>query len=331
MDPVTQGLLGAAVTGALMHERLGRRAWLYGALSGMAPDLDVLIRSPDDPLMALRYHRHFTHSLAFIPVGGVLCALPWVLRKRWRPQARDIVIAMVLGWGTHGILDAFTSYGTQLYWPFSDTRVAWSWIGIVDPVYTGILAVGVFLAVRRGSPRPGWIALMLSSLYMAFGGVQRARVIAQTEALATKRGHELERVDAFPSPMTNVVWRSTYEFEGRMYIDQVRAPWYAGTHVIEGGSVARVTVDDLPAAVRDDAGALAAFRTMEWFSGQWLGRMPDDATALGDYRFAVVPHSVTAMWGARLRPGEQPPVERLSFRAAMSAGDAWRILTTGRR
>src|SRR5688572_29522369 len=122
MDPITQGALGAAAAQLGTSHRLGRRAWLYGAAGGMAADLDVLIRSSSDPLLAIEYHRHFTHSLAFIPVGGLLAALPWVLRKRHRPQARWIALATTLGYATHGLLDAFTTYGTQLLWPFSSHR-----------------------------------------------------------------------------------------------------------------------------------------------------------------------------------------------------------------
>ena len=80
----------------------------------MAADLDILIRSGDDPLVAWTYHRHFTHSLAFVPVGGVLSGLPFVWRK---PKAKRalIVAATTVGYATHALLDAFTSYGTQLW------------------------------------------------------------------------------------------------------------------------------------------------------------------------------------------------------------------------
>ena len=48
-----------------------------GGLAALAPDLDVLIRSETDPLLAIEHHRGFTHSLAVIPVGGAVAALPW--------------------------------------------------------------------------------------------------------------------------------------------------------------------------------------------------------------------------------------------------------------
>ena len=41
-----------------------------------------------------------------------------------------------MGYATHGLLDSCTSYGTQLFWPFSDVRVAWDTMSIVDPLFT---------------------------------------------------------------------------------------------------------------------------------------------------------------------------------------------------
>src|SRR5690606_29471703 len=71
---------------AVIGDRLGRKTWWLGALGGMAPDLDVIIRSASDPLLALEYHRHFTHSLAFIPIGGLLVAAPFLWLARDQPR-----------------------------------------------------------------------------------------------------------------------------------------------------------------------------------------------------------------------------------------------------
>ena len=75
MDPVTQGVLGATLPQATVKKSHIVYAGILGLLGGMAPDLDVLIRSPNDPLLFLEFHRQFTHSLFFIPIGGLICAL----------------------------------------------------------------------------------------------------------------------------------------------------------------------------------------------------------------------------------------------------------------
>ena len=63
MDPVSQGVVGAAFAQtAAKRATVATVAW-YGALGGMAPDLDVLFQSPTDPILFLEFHRQFTHSL----------------------------------------------------------------------------------------------------------------------------------------------------------------------------------------------------------------------------------------------------------------------------
>jgi inner membrane protein len=83
MDPISQGVLGASLPlssqadGKSSH--LKTVAWL-GCIAGMAPDIDVFIQSPTDPILFLEYHRQFTHSLIFIPIGALICSL---LFHRW--------------------------------------------------------------------------------------------------------------------------------------------------------------------------------------------------------------------------------------------------------
>lgn len=94
MDPLTQGMLGAALTLSVSKREHLRAAAVLGGLSGMAPDLDVLIRSSQDPLLFLEYHRQFTHSLLFIPFGSLLCALVFyfIFSKRCDLFPADMVL-----------------------------------------------------------------------------------------------------------------------------------------------------------------------------------------------------------------------------------------------
>ena len=79
MDLITQGIIGAGVAVAVAKPGQIKSAALIGALAGLAPDLDILIRSPENPLLALQYHRHFTHALAFIPIGGSILQGPIII------------------------------------------------------------------------------------------------------------------------------------------------------------------------------------------------------------------------------------------------------------
>ena len=84
MDPLTHGLLGAVAAKAVLGRRLGHAGWMIGAAAGMLPDVDFFLHSDADPLLNIEVHRQFTHSLAAIPVGGAIAALPWLTFQTFR-------------------------------------------------------------------------------------------------------------------------------------------------------------------------------------------------------------------------------------------------------
>ena len=97
MDPITQSVLGAALAQSVARPKDLRRAGFAGALGGFLPDADVLIRWPSDPLLFLDYHRQFTHSLAFIPIGGALTAALCALLFRGKAQVRQLLLPATIG------------------------------------------------------------------------------------------------------------------------------------------------------------------------------------------------------------------------------------------
>ena len=177
MDSITQSLLGAAVGQAGFSRSLGRRAIGWGALIGIIPDLDVIVRVSGNPFAEILYHRGVTHSLWFGPiVGPILGYLLWLFYKK-----RDDLSSWIgLGiWAliTHPLLDLFTVYGTQLLAPLSDHRFTLSAVPIIDPIYTGILLVSVLFGCifhRRvwASIMVASIALTLTSGYLFYGLAQ---------------------------------------------------------------------------------------------------------------------------------------------------------------
>lgn len=309
MDPVTQGLLGAAAAQALFAERLGRRAWLIGAVGGVLPDADVFIRSEVDPLVAIEYHRGFTHALAFIPVGGALAGAPFLLRKRNRDAWRPVLAAAVVGYATHGLLDACTTYGTQLLWPFSSLRVAWNCVSIVDPIFTLILLVGVVWAARVRRRTPALVALGLCLLYLGLGVVQRERALAAQERIAAARLHAPERQAAFPTIGNLLVWRSLYEADGRLYADRIRVPPFGAPRWTPGTDVEALALSELAPEARADPRVARDFRRFAWFSGGWVARAPDRPEVIGDARYSLRTNAFEPIWGVRFDPGAAHPTQ----------------------
>ena len=210
MDPLTHALLGSATARVVLARPLGRSAWLPGVAGALLPDVDALIRSGADPLLYAEFHRHFTHALAFIPIGGALAALPWLLARRTRPHWKAYFGAATAGYATHGLLDASTTYGTLLFWPFTDLRVAWNAISIIDPLFTLVLLLGVALAVWRKTRTPAAAALLVCAAYLTTGAVQRDRALDAQGRIAAARGHDRARGAVFPGFGNNLIWRSLY-------------------------------------------------------------------------------------------------------------------------
>lgn len=308
MDPLTQGLLGATAAAAVFGRRLGPgRAALAGAFAGMLPDADVLIRSQSDPLLAVEYHRHFTHALAFIPVGAALATLPWLAFKKHRAAAGSLYGASLLGYATHGPLDAATSYGTQLLWPFSSERLAWHWVSVIDPVFTLALLLGLLGALLGRSRRAAGVGLLVALAYLGLGAVQRERALDAQHALARDRGQQMSRGEVFPTLGNNLVWRSLYQVGDTLYSDRLRVAWTGELSWTEGNSVARLDEADLPPEWLADPRVRRDFRRFSWFTDGWTARAPDAPELVGDVRYSLRTEAFDPVWGLRFHPNAQVP------------------------
>ncbi len=305
MDPLTQGVLGASLPQAGAPGRRAAAAGLLGFFAGMAADLDVLIRSDRDPLLFLEYHRQFTHSLVFIPLGGLICAvvLHRLLGRRRNLSFRQSWLYCTLGYATHAVLDACTTYGTVLLWPFSNARFAWNTISIIDPLFTLPILLAVLLAARYQRPLFARLALVWALGYLSLGLWQRNAAIEMGEALAASRGHAPLRLEAKPSFANILVWKIVYETADRFYVDAVRAG--LAPKVFPGDSVQKLVISrDLPwlDMASQQARDIERFR---WFSNGYIARDPIFANRVIDIRYSIIPNEVAPLWSIELDPAAE--------------------------
>lgn len=336
MDPITQGALGAAAALSLRFKIQDPKPMIAavavaGWIGGMAADLDVVIRSSSDPLLAVEFHRHFTHSLFFIPFGGLIVGLFLMamgsIRRRFTRAAvpekfwnRNILVAATIGYATHGLLDACTSYGTQLLWPFSNIRVAWNNIGIIDPIPTTLWIGSMLFAfrLRRGFRPVGAVRALfvLGLVYLLLGVVQRERASDFQEKLISERGIEIEKVSrrvVKPTMFQIFLWRSIYQHEGRYTTDGIHVG-LTGHRIYKGESVDILNRASLSSSTRLDED----LRRFDWFSDGWLAAMPDTPEGLariGDMRYALLPQEIRPLWGIEFdRTQTDRPVDFKNFR-----------------
>lgn len=302
MDPLSQAVIGAGLAMCFARRERLRTACVAGALGGMAPDLDILIRSAKDPLLALEYHRHFTHSLVMIPVIGAAVGFLLSLFPRQAVLRQQLIVSAILGAATHGLLDACTSYGTQLYWPFSNERVAWNNVAIVDPIPTLLGLAGIVWSLRIRAVAPVAVGLSCFIGYLLLGLVQRDRALEVQQQILKDRGHTAQRRSVKPTIFNNLVFRSIYESNGSYYIDAIRVPWFGSPAVRDGVSVAKFEPSEALQFLPSSSPQVHDLQRFAWFSDNYLAQMPDGL--ISDVRYSMVPESASPMWGIYLRPDE---------------------------
>jgi len=318
MDIVTQGLLGAVAAQGAAGSRHLKLAAIAGCVAALLPDADVLIRSDTDPLLVLEYHRQFTHSLIFIPMGALIVSLVLWPAMRCSLTPRQLYGYAFLGYATAGLLDACTSYGTRLLWPFSDTAIAWSIIAIVDPLFSLILVAALVMVWRRRERRWAWLGLGLAISYLLLGAYQHQRALSVAENLATERNLTPQRILVKPTLGNLVLWRAIMVVDDQAYIDAVRVGLFSDDRVYVGTEVSVVDPEQWgelsPASL-----ARRELRRFQGYADGLIAEHPDDKRFIGDLRYAMLPTSAAPLWGIVIDP-ERPdrPVE-FTVRRELSA------------
>lgn len=302
MDLLTQGLLGAAMAQSVARQHEIRIASGIGLFAGMVADADILIRSSDDPLLNIEFHRHFTHSIFFVPMGALLVsALLWLLLRR-RLSFSRLYIFSFAGYCLAGVLDALTSYGTHLWWPWRDDRVALNIISVVDPVFTLILLLTVVLAFRKRAVHVTRIGLLMAAAYLCLGWTQLQRAEAQAEVLIEQRAHSKERLLVRPTLANLVLWRSIYEHEGRLYVDAIHVGFFSAPHWYPGESIEKFVLEHDLGALPTSSVLATDIERFRLFSAGWLGIHPAQPDVLVDVRYSSLPNSVAPMWAIKIDP-----------------------------
>ena len=300
MDPLSQAAIGAAAAQSGSNSSTLRCALWIGALAGMAPDLDVFIQSDTDPLLALEYHRQFTHSLLFIPFGALFCALAFYPIAKKHLAFKTVWLFAALGFGTHGLLDACTTYGTQLLWPLTDTRFAWHNVSVIDPLFTLPLLILLVMSAIRRQPMIAVYGLCWGISYLGFGLVQHQRALSAAEQLVSHRQHDPIRLEVKPGFANLLVWKALYEYNGRYYVDAIRAgvtPTY-----FPGESAPKFSLAKNFPSLNSDSQQARDIERFRWFSDGWLTIDSTDYSLIVDMRYSQLPNAIKGLWGVRIQP-----------------------------
>ncbi len=216
MDSLTQIVLGAAVGEAVLGKKVGNKALLYGAIAGTIPDLDVLVNWFTDTITAIEVHRGFSHSIVFCILMAPL--LGWLANKverklnvGWKAWAK------LFFWGlfTHPLLDAFTTWGTQLFWPF-DLRLAFNSVFVIDPLYTLPFLICVILVLfkRRDSVirrKINNFGIALSSGYLLLALILKWISYNKFEEALQTQGIDYTEISTRPAAFNTLLWNANID------------------------------------------------------------------------------------------------------------------------
>lgn len=219
MDSLTQIVLGAAVGELVLGKKIGNRAVLYGAIIGTIPDLDVFVGKLYDPITAIEIHRGFSHSILFFILFSPILGLAIErLERRVKVRWFEATIFAFLCLITHALLDAFTTWGTQLFWPL-DHRVAWQSIFVIDPLYTLPFLFCLIRAMRlprTSEKRRNWnrLGLLLSTSYLFLTLVFQQIALTKFENALEIQKLTYDEIIVKPAPLTTILWNVNVSVPG---------------------------------------------------------------------------------------------------------------------
>jgi inner membrane protein len=284
MDSLTQIALGAAIGEATVGHKAGKKGALWGAALGTLPDLDVVASLFLDPVASLSAHRAATHSFPVVLLAAPLLA--WAIKRLHediRTTYLDWVLLTSLTLATHILVDLFTVYGTQIFWPVSNHPFGVDSIFIIDPLYTLPLGLGVVVALfrsvgSRSRVRPNAAGLIISSAYLLWG--LGAKTLAQSsfEESLSVQDISTSQIMTSPTPLNTLLWQGLAIEEDTLRIglvsilDEDLPPTFLSiprqSHLLEGHLHDR------------------AVAQLMWFSKGWYAVERDSlGLRIADYRF----------------------------------------------
>lgn len=222
MDSITQIVLGASVAEAAAGKQMGNKAAMWGAIAGTIPDLDVILRAMSNPIDGALLHRGFSHSIVFALIASPILA--WLVNRLYKRKfeyklwLRLFFLAII----THPMLDIFTNYGTQFFWPF-DLRVTFNSVFVIDPLYTvpfGILLL-IALFLKRESKlrsRLNYAGIIYSTFYLLWCSSVKLVILNKADDYFSKAGIHGKNNLVTPMPFTSFYWMMITEDSETFYV-----------------------------------------------------------------------------------------------------------------
>jgi inner membrane protein len=307
MDSLTQLTFGAACGEAVLGQRVGRKALLWGAVIGTLPDLDVFIPL-GGPVNDFVYHRGFSHSLFLLALfSPIIAGLISKIHPDTKRYYRGWVLLALIVLEASVLLDFLTIYGTQILWPFDTTPLAFPVLFIIDPLFTlpvfaGVLAALVLKRKRSLGHRINSLGLFLSLAYLAWAFGAGEFVERRVKEKLARQTVSYSQFIASPAPFTTLLWR----------IVGIERDRYFETYFSIFDQDAPLFVDFCPRnlALMDGIEDHPPVVKLKWFTrGYYAFSTVGDEVVMTDLRMGSEPDYVFRFKIARLNEGHPQPID----------------------
>lgn len=224
MDSLSQIVLGAAVSNAVLGKKIGNKSIIYGAIIGTLPDLDVWIaKFFYDPITQIEVHRGLSHAILFyLVISFIIGFLIYKIEKKQFVTYKESFLTSFLILLTHSLLDAFTTWGTQILWPFYG-KIAIKSIFVIDPLYTIPFLCCLFFSITKAKNNPKryfWnnTGLLISSSYLIFSVFLKFIVYNKVDTFLVDKNIEYSNLVVKPTAMNTILWNIIVETEDHFLI-----------------------------------------------------------------------------------------------------------------
>lgn len=211
MDSLTQIVLGIATAELVAGKKLQNKTFLYGAILGTIPDLDIVVGKFLSNVGGVAIHRGLSHSLLFFVFLSPI--LGWIIAKIEKSKISFKSASLLAFWClvTHVLLDLFTSWGTQILWPL-EHRFALKTIFVIDPLYTIPLLISLIFVwrnkeflVRRKHVIRG---LVISSSYLLLTCALKLFAVQQFENDLENQKLSYQELIVKPTAFNCILWNA---------------------------------------------------------------------------------------------------------------------------
>lgn len=221
MDPLTHSLSGLIISKAGFYQKSGKIATVVLLISALLPDIDHIPLRLLGPMAYLQYHRGITHSIFGAPFLGLLFSgIVYCFIKRSRVLGyTKLFLLSIIGIFTHIFLDLITSYGTQIFAPFSSKRYSLDLIFIIDFYFTSIILIPllVFSFKKKKNKLLPILSIIIFLGYILMASINQTIAINKGKEIAKSEGIQIKRIEAIPLPLSPFKWSVFVEDSKRFH------------------------------------------------------------------------------------------------------------------